>query len=316
MFNFVAQVFGYVLNFIYNLVHNYGLAIIIFTIISRIILLPISLKQQKTMKKTQIIQKEMKSIQERYSNDPERMNRETMELYKSHNMTPFSGCLGSILQFILLIGMFILISRPLTHMLHVDSAKLDEYKNKLHEETEQVRYEEIEVIKRFGPEDDEVNLNMDFLGLNLASVPTSDYKDVKVFIIPALYVITSIVSMKLNTAMNKEKQEEETEEEKKKKKLSKEEKDEINSKKIKEKVSDEEVVAELKEIQEQQEKEDEEADAMEEMNKQMSLMMPIMSVSIAMIAPLGLALYWLVSNISMILERLAVNKFFKQEEEK
>ena len=54
---------------------------------------------------------------------------------------------------------------------------------------------------------------------------------------------------------------------------------------------------------------------MEEMNKQMSLMMPIMSVSIAMIAPLGLALYWLVSNILMILERLAVNKFFKQEEE-
>ena len=190
MFNFVAQVFGYVLNFIYNLVHNYGLAIIIFTIISRIILLPISLKQQKTMKKTQIIQKEMKSIQERYSNDPERMNRETMELYKSHNMTPFSGCLGSILQFILLIGMFILISRPLTHMLHVDSAKLDEYKNKLHEETEQVRYEEIEVIKRFGPEDEEVNLNMDFLGLNLASVPTSDYS---VLLLPWCYYYLGMI---------------------------------------------------------------------------------------------------------------------------
>ncbi len=316
MFNFVAQIFGYVLNFIYNLVHNYGLAIIIFTIISRIIILPISLKQQKTMKKTQIIQKELKSIQERYSNDPERMNRETMELYKSHNMTPFSGCLGSIVQFILLIGMFILISRPLTHMLHVDTAKLDEYKTKLHEETEQIRYEEIEVIKRFGPEDESVNINMDFLGLNLASVPTADYKDVKVFIIPVLYVITSVASMKINTAMNKSKEEEEeTEENRKKKKISKEEKDEINSKKIKEKVSDEEIVAELNKIQQEEEKEDEEADAMEEMNKQMTLLMPIMSVSIAMIAPLGLALYWLVSNLIMILERLAVNKFFKQEEE-
>jgi len=315
MFNWVAQMFGYVLNFIYNLVHNYGLAIILFTIFSRIIILPISLSQQKNMKKTQIVQKELKSIQERYSNDPERMNRETMEVYKKHNMTPFSGCLGTIVQFILLIGMFILISRPLTHMLHIDQAKLDEYKHKLHEETQQVRYEEIEVIKKYGAEDEEINLNMDFLGLNLASVPSSDYKDYKVFIIPALYVVTSIVSMKLTTAMNSSKDKEKDEEEKKKKALSKEERDEINSKKIKEKVSDEEIVAELKEIQKEQEKEDEEADAMEEMNKQMSLMMPIMSVSIAMIAPLGLALYWLVSNILMILERLAVNKFFKQEEE-
>ena len=316
MFNWVAQVFGYVLNFIYNLVHNYGLAIILFTIVSRIIILPISLSQQKNMKKTQIVQKELKSIQERYSNDPERMNRETMEVYKAHNMTPFSGCLGTIVQFILLIGMFILISRPLTHMLHMDTAKLDEYKQRLHQDTEQVRYEEIEIIKRYGEEDSEINLNMDFLGLNLVSVPSADYKDVKVFIIPALYVLTSIVSMKLTTAMNKTKEDKELEEEKKKKALSKEEKDEINSKKIKEKVSDEEIVAELKEIQAEQDKEDEEADAMEEMNKQMSLMMPIMSVSIAMIAPLGLALYWLVSNILMILERLAVNKFFKQEEEK
>ena len=54
---------------------------------------------------------------------------------------------------------------------------------------------------------------------------------------------------------------------------------------------------------------------MEEMNKQMALMMPIMAVSIALIAPLGLALYWLVSNILMIGERLIINKFFKDEEE-
>ena len=54
---------------------------------------------------------------------------------------------------------------------------------------------------------------------------------------------------------------------------------------------------------------------MEEMNKQMSFMMPIMTVSIALIAPLGLALYWLVSNLLMIGERLVVNKYFREEEE-
>ena len=54
---------------------------------------------------------------------------------------------------------------------------------------------------------------------------------------------------------------------------------------------------------------------MEEMNKQMTFMMPIMTVSVALIAPLGLALYWLVSNFVMICERLILNKVFKGEEE-
>ena len=55
---------------------------------------------------------------------------------------------------------------------------------------------------------------------------------------------------------------------------------------------------------------------MEQMNKSMSYMMPIMSISIAVIAPLGLALYWLVSNILMIVERLVINKFMSSKEEK
>ena len=51
------------------------------------------------------------------------------------------------------------------------------------------------------------------------------------------------------------------------------------------------------------------------MNKQMNFMMPLMAVSIALIAPLGLALYWLVSNMLMICERLVINNFVKDEEE-
>ncbi len=69
------------------------------------------------------------------------------------------------------------------------------------------------------------------------------------------------------------------------------------------------------EIENKEKKQDDEIDAMEEMNKNMSLMMPIMSVSIALIAPLGLALYWLVSNILMIAERIVINKFFKKDDE-
>ena len=96
MFEFFANIFGYALNFIYNIVNNYGIAIIIFTIILKAIMIPMNLKQQKTMKKSAKIQVKSKEIQEKYGNDPVRMNQELMDLYKAENMSPFSGCLSSI----------------------------------------------------------------------------------------------------------------------------------------------------------------------------------------------------------------------------
>ena len=90
MFNFCANIFGYILNFIYGIVNNYGLAIILFTILLKLIILPISIKQQKTMKKSSKIQVKVKEIQDKYKNDPVRMNQEVMNLYKEENMSPFS----------------------------------------------------------------------------------------------------------------------------------------------------------------------------------------------------------------------------------
>ena len=97
---YIASLFGYVLNFLYNLVNNYGIAIILFSILLRIILLPITIKQQKTMIKTTKLQSKMKEIQFKYKNNPERLNQETMNLYKQENLSPFSGCFSMIIQFI------------------------------------------------------------------------------------------------------------------------------------------------------------------------------------------------------------------------
>ncbi len=90
-----------------------------------------------------------------------------------------------------------------------------------------------------------------------------------------------------------------------------------NSKDEKQKENTEKVKEEIKENSEEKaiaKKDNEQEDMMEEMNKQMKIMMPIMTLSIACIAPLGLALYWLVSNLLMIAERLILNRFFKEEE--
>ena len=91
--DFLVNTLGYLLNFLYEMVQNYGLAIILFSILFKLVMLPISIKQQKTMKKTAKIQAELKKIQEKYKNNPEKLNTETINLYKRENMSPFGGCL-------------------------------------------------------------------------------------------------------------------------------------------------------------------------------------------------------------------------------
>ena len=284
MFKFFANVFGYVLNFIYGIVNNYGVAIILFTILLKLMMLPISIKQQKTMKKSAKIQGQVKEIQEKYKNDPTRMNQEVMDLYKNENMSPFSGCLSSILQIILVISMFYLVSSPLTYMKHVDSELINQYSQELQEAEGNTNYKEIGIIRMKAGEDERVNINMNFLGLNLSAVPTQNYTDWTVFIIPVLYVITSFISTRITANMNK-------------------------SKKKQEKATTTEDTKDLVK------KEEDTIDMMEEMNKNMMIMMPLMTVSIALIAPLGLALYWLINNIFMLGERVIINKVCKAEEE-
>ena len=82
MFQFFANIFGYLLNIINNFVGNYGLAIILFTLIIKLIMLPLSIKQQRTMKKSAKLQEQMKVLQFKYKNDRKKMNQVLMIVYK------------------------------------------------------------------------------------------------------------------------------------------------------------------------------------------------------------------------------------------
>lgn len=305
---FISEIFGYVLNFFYELTNNYGIAIIIFSVLLRLILIPITIKQQKTMKNSAKMQEKMKEIQTKYKNNPEKLNQETIALYKTEKMSPFSGCFSAILQLIIILSVFWMVSQPLTYMKKVDNQIIDDYKTKITEENngQKTTYPEIGVIAKIEQEYQEVTtklkeenienreelenkkeslekmrINMEFLGLDLSKVPTQSLNDWKVYVIPVLYVITSFVSIKITTNAQKK-------------------------------------ASKKKEIIVQEngkEKSDEMLDSMQQMNNSMLYMMPIMSISIAAIAPLGLALYWLVSNILMIIERLIINKFIGSKEE-
>ena len=294
----IANLFGYLLNFLYNLFNNYGIAIIVFTILLRIILIPITVSQQKSMKKNAKVQEKMKEIQKKYKNNPEKLNQETIELYKREKVSPFSGCLSSIIQIILIISVFWLVSKPLTYMKKVDSNKVNEYIEQIKtEEGKTSAYPEIQVIQTKSAEDSEVAINMDFLGLDLSKVPNQNLKDITVYIIPVLYVITSFVSIKMTNNMQDKAKE--------KKKADKEKKAAEN------KENDEEKAL----ISEEEAKSEEAMEAMQDMTKSMNYMIPIMSITIAFIAPLGLALYWLVSNIAMIIEKIKKKKISENKKE-
>jgi YidC/Oxa1 family membrane protein insertase len=292
MFQFFANIFGYLLNFINNFVGNYGLAIIMFTILIKIIMLPLSIKQQRTMKKSSELQEKMKVLQFKYKNDPEKLNREMMDLYKKENMSPFSGCLSTIIQFILLISIFYMVRCPLTYMEKIDKTQIESYVQQLKDDGMPVNqaYSEIDIIREVNylkekfPEDEnleKINLNMNFCGLDLSKIPQQNLGDWTVYIIPVLYIISTFISMRITTSMQ-------------------------NKDKKKDDVID---ITENK--GEKEEERNEMEDAMAQSNKMMSWMMPIMSVSISLVAPLGLALYWLVNNILMIGERLVLNKIIK-----
>ena len=246
------------------------------------------------MKKSSELQEKMKTIQFKYKNDPEKMNQEMMNLYKSENMSPFSGCLTAIIQMLLLLSIFYLVRSPITFMEKVPQESIDTYVQQLKEEGKTVSnvYPEIDLIreanwlKEKNPEDsnvDKLKIQMNFLGLDLSKIPQQNMTDYTVYIIPLLYILSSFISIKMTTSMQQKKNKEKAE-------------TKIDG------TTGKEIVLE---------EENNEMDTVMQTNKMMSWMMPIMSISIAFVAPLGLALYWLMSNILMIVERLILNKFVK-----
>lgn len=297
MFQLFANIFGYLLELLYTLVNNYGLAIIIFTLVIKVLLLPLSIKQQRTMKKSTELQEKMKVIQFKYKNDPEKMNQAVMELYKTEKMNPFSGCLTAIVQMILLLSIFYLVRSPLTFMEKIPQDNINTYVQQLKEDGKAVSevYPEIDIIREYeflkekNPEDgniEKINIQMNLFGLDLSKIPQQNMSDYTVYIIPVLYILSSFISIRLTTAMQTKQQ---------------------KSKKEEDVIIDGETGKELVPA----EKEENELDTVMQTNKMMSWMMPILSISIAFVAPLGLALYWLMNNILMIIERLVLDKVVK-----
>ena len=129
---FISELIGYPLGWImwavYALVKNYGVAILIFTFIVRLILFPLSVKQQKSTAAMAAFQPKLDKLKKQYANNPNKLQEEQMKLYAEENINPMASCLPMFLQLFLLYGVFDVVYRPLYHILRISKQGIEALK--------------------------------------------------------------------------------------------------------------------------------------------------------------------------------------------
>lgn len=182
----ITQPLGYIIKVIYNLTGNYGVSIILFTFITRLIMLPLSIKQQKSMVRMQKLNPLMENLKKKYKNDKEKLNQETVKLYQKYKINPMGGCLPLLIQFPVLIGLIQVIYKPVSYILGKNTQELLTQ----FPDISQKGLVEIELAKRLG------DINFSFLGIDLSAIPS--YMQIStLWIIPLLAALATYLSGKI-----------------------------------------------------------------------------------------------------------------------
>lgn len=273
--DFINNIFGGLMKFIYDFCSfgNYGLAIIIFTILTKLILMPLTIKQQKSMKKTQAMQKELEEIQRLFKGNQERIAEETQKLYSKYGVSPMAGCLPMLIQLPLIMVLYEIVRRPITYILQKPDSLITEA-GKLLDISSENYYMELEILNGFSENPALIEqvegfaqtdiINFNFLGINLGMVPTIDFNQIgsdpatylPLLLIPILAAATTYIQSKIMTKLNSNKQ------------------------------ASGEAAAQA-----------------QAMTKSMGLMMPIMILFMAFSVPASLGLYWIIGNLFQIAQQ-------------
>ena len=206
MFDIIYSFFGAILHFFYELFGNYGLAIIGFTFVVNVILLPLTWKQQKSTTKMQAIQPELTKIQEKYKNDKEKQSMEMMKLYQDNNINPMSGCLPLLIQLPIIFILYRIVYSPITHMLGYTAEQLAELKAAHPEVTGSM----IEVALAAKAK----LINFDFFGFDMSQIPNIN----KISLLWLIPILAGISTYALSWLTMRQADARKTEEQKKKEK--------------------------------------------------------------------------------------------------
>lgn len=193
-----------------DVVGSYGLALIIFTVIIKLLLLPLSIKQQHSSAKMAALAPKQKEIQNKFKHDKQRQNEELTKLYQQEGVNPAGGCLPLLIQFPIIIALYSIISRPLSYMYRLTAEQIISAGATLGiEVTEKtLRANELGVasgiwnnLSLFPEYANLTPIDFNFLGINLAATP--DIKSLSIlWVIPILAAITSYLSIVITNRIN------------------------------------------------------------------------------------------------------------------
>ena len=221
VFNFIGSIFGYILWAVFWVFQNFGIAIIIFTLIFRAILFPSSIKQQKSMAANASLQAKQKELKEKYGNNKAKYNEEVQKLYSKEGVSPMSGCASSLFPMIIMLGIYYAVVRPLSNVIHLSADAISRLnmipgvyltQNNIYSEMNALKLltvpDNISLLTQQGFPAEELheihNLagGFNFLGLDLLSIPQAKGFGSAIIIIPILCLVTSLGSQILTTRLN------------------------------------------------------------------------------------------------------------------
>lgn len=124
LYRIIGIPFGYLMSLIYNIVGNYGWAIIIFTVVTKLLLFPVNYKTQKDSARMRLLNPKLEKLRKSYSNNPTKLQEEQQKLYQQEGVNPMASCLPAFIQMFLLFGVLDVVYRPFSHIMRFsDSVK-------------------------------------------------------------------------------------------------------------------------------------------------------------------------------------------------
>ena len=292
--DFIRVPFGYVLEFFYGFLNNYGLALILFSFVVKLILLPFSAKSKKSMMKMSRLQPQLKQLELACGDDKQKYQQEVMALYKSEGVSMYGGCLWSFLPLLFLLPLYTVIREPLHYLMHLNTETVDALKAIV--ATEQgVEVSKLGYYWQYGPAADlqkyalqltdasmreavmgVSSINFSFLGINLGQIPSwkvwqaKGWSDIGGFIVPLLSGGLNYLSMFISQKMNGSV------------------------------------------ISNANGEKDEAAAKSAQTGKMMNILMPLMSIWFGFIVPLGLSIYWLTQSLFGIVQDMFLTKHYRK----
>lgn len=288
---YICVPFAWLVRLFYNLTNSYGVALILFTLVIKLIMLPFQMKSKKSMMRMSRVSGQMQELQKRYAKNQAKLQEEMQKLYEEEGVNPMSGCLWSLIPFPILIALYSIIRQPITHFMMLSKDVLQTVvqsaadagvnltnivmmdkatgtpalKDGLYQLASYGQINLVKAVQEMGLSTPEgwFDMNYNFLGLDLTATPWEYVKNftftwavIGVILIPILAGLSQFVFSKLTMKTQPQ------------------------------------------------------ADAGGASMKSMMYMMPLMSVYIAFIMPAALGVYWIAQSVFSLIQEAILNKTF------